>query len=276
MNEEIITSRQNSTVRTVCAISEKKARKESGLFRFDGIKLLGEAIASGMDIRYVVYNAEASERVVGYVREKREELELGGARMVAVSASVFDKISEEKAPEGIVTVAAVPSALKRRYSSADDIPAMSEKILVAQSLRDPANLGTIMRSAYALGIDRLVLTDDCAEIYSPKTLRAAMGAAFRLSVLEVEQSRFVEFIGELRKQGRRVFATALSDNSATLGSFDMRACDCFVIGNEGHGLSNDAISACDGSVIIPMREGAESLNAAAAAAICIWETVTAK
>ena len=276
MNEEIITSRQNSTVRTVCALSEKKARKESGLFRFDGIKLLGEAIASGMDIRYVVYDAEASERVIGYVREKREGLEVGGARIVAISASVFDKISEEKAPEGVVTVAAVPSALKRRYLSGDDIPAINEKILVAQSLRDPANLGTIMRSAYALGIDRLVLTDDCAEIYSPKTLRAAMGAAFRLSVLEVEQSRFVEFIGELRKQGRRVFATALSEESVTLGDFDMRDCDCFVIGNEGHGLSNEAISACDSSVIIPMREGAESLNAAAAAAICIWETVTAK
>lgn len=275
MNEEIITSRQNSLVRTVCALSEKKARKESGLFRFDGVKLLGEAVASGLDVKYVLYNAEACERTLAYVEDKRAVLCERGARIVAVSASVFEKISEERAPEGVVTVAAVPSTLVRRYAAGDALPTADKRIVIAESLRDPSNLGTIMRSAYALGIDVLVLTDDCAEIYNPKTLRAAMGAAFRLSVLVVGADELCDFIAELRSGGRRVFATALGERSDVLGELELKAGDCFIIGNEGHGLRNETIGACDSSVIIPMREGAESLNAAAAAAICIWETVRA-
>ena len=270
---EIITSRQNPLVSLAAGLAERKVRRREGMFRFDGKTLFREALLAELPLYAVLIREGNATEILDFVSDlSRPE----GVRAVLLPDSLFDRISEEKAPEGVVTVAAVPSALKRRYLSDDDIPAMSEKILVAQSLRDPANLGTIMRSAYALGIDRLVLTDDCAEIYSPKTLRAAMGAAFRLSVLEVEQGELVRFIGELRAQGRRVFATALSEDSATLGELDMRACDCFVIGNEGHGLSSETISACDSSVIIPMREGAESLNAAAAAAICIWETVRAK
>lgn len=276
MYGDIITSRQNTLVRNVCALSEKKTRRESGLFRFDGIKLLGEAMSANIAIRQVFFNAETDGRAPEYIRSVRDELERGGAKVVAVSASVFDKISEEKSPEGIVTVAEIPRELCRTYAQRSDLPSPAERILVAESLRDPANLGTIMRSAYALGIDRLVLTDDCAEIYSPKTIRAAMGAAFRMSTLTVKGSELAEFIGLLRESGRRVYATALYENSKTLGDVELRACDCFVIGNEGHGLSDGAVRACDASVIIPMREDAESLNAAAAAAICIWETVRAE
>ena len=276
MYGEIITSRQNALVRNVCALSEKKARRESGLFRFDGIKLLGEAMNAGIAIRQVFFNAEADGKAAEYIRSVREKLESSGAKIVAVSASVFDKISEEKSPDGIVTVAEKPRTLCRVYMGESDIPDVNERILVAESLRDPSNLGTIMRSAYALGIDCLVLTDDCAEIYSPKTIRAAMGAAFRMPTLTVKGSELSEFIGFLRESGRRVYATALYEDSYTLGELALRACDCFVIGNEGHGLSENTVGACDASVIIPMREGAESLNAAAAAAICIWETVRAE
>lgn len=276
MYGDIITSRQNTLVRNVCALSEKKTRRESGLFRFDGIKLLGEAMSANIAIRQVFFNAETDGRAPEYIRSVRDELESGGAKVVAVSASVFDKISEEKSPEGIVTVAEIPRELCRTYAQRSDQPSPAERILVAESLRDPANLGTIMRSAYALGIDRLVLTDDCAEIYSPKTIRAAMGAAFRMSTLTVKGSELAEFIGLLRESGRCVYATALYENAKTLGDIKLRACDCFVIGNEGHGLSDSAVRACDASVIIPMREDAESLNAAAAAAICIWETARAE
>lgn len=276
MYDEIITSRQNSLVRQVCALSEKKARRESGLFRFDGIKLLGEAMSASVAIRQVFFNAEADGRALDFIESVREELERRGVRLVAVSSAVFDKISEERAPEGIVTVAEIPTELCCIFASESDLPESNERILIAESLRDPANLGTIMRSAYALGIDRLVLTDDCAEIYSPKTIRAAMGAAFRMPTLTVKGDSLTAFIGALRASGRRVYATALYEDSLTLGEIELSARDCFVIGNEGHGLSKRAVEACDASVIIPMREDAESLNAAAAAAICIWETVRAR
>ena len=148
-----------------------------------------------------------------------------------------------------------------------------DRLLIAESLRDPGNLGTVIRSCAALGIDVLVLSDDCADIYNPKTIRAAMGGIFRLKVIILSQGEMPYAIKNLRKQGRCVFATALREDSVEISRLSIKRGDCFVIGNEGHGLSDEVIDACDTSCIIPMKNGCESLNASAAAAICIWETV---
>lgn len=271
MEKQVIRSRQNPLVKFVCGLSEKKKRVESGLFRFDGVKLLGEAIASGMTIKHVVYREDAEQRLCGL-------LECVSDVSVPVCAEVFDKISEERAPEGVITVAQMPRAL-HAYAEAEDIGesvGAGERLLIAESLRDPGNLGTVIRSCFALGIDKLVLSSDCADIYNPKTIRAAMGAIFRLPTVTVEADRLCDAVGALEAQGRRVFAAALDDRSVSITDMSLRAGDCFVIGNEGHGLSEKTVAACTSSVIIPMRAGAESLNAAAAAAICIWETVRAK
>ena len=273
MDNHMITSRQNPLVRAVCALTDKKKRAESGEFRFDGVKLLGEALDARIQIRYVFVREDACERYASLV----ERAENAGARVVTVSSDVFSKLTEEKSPEGVLTVADMPDRLHTR-STADGIRASLEnksRILIVESLRDPGNLGTVMRSCYALGIDALVMTADCADIYNPKTVRAAMGAIFRLPTLCVEGAELSDCISALRAGGRRVFATALSDDSREIGSLKLCRGDCFVIGNEGHGLSEGVISACTAPVIIPMREGAESLNASAAAAICIWETVRA-
>ena len=278
MDRPIITSRQNPLVKYFCGLAEKNIRSKEGLFRFDGIKLLREALHSDVEIRYVVYREPIAEGVNTLVKQALDGGKISSENVIAVSAEVFDKISEEKSPEGVITVVRMMERVHIRGSATEmaELIEGGERILIAESLRDPANLGTIMRSAYALGIDRLVLTDDCAEIYSPKTIRAAMGAAFRMSTLTVKGDSLTAFIGALRASGRRVYATALYEDSLTLGEIELSARDCFVIGNEGHGLSKRAVEACDASVIIPMREDAESLNAAAAAAICIWETVRAR
>ena len=118
-----------------------------------------------------------------------------------------------------------------------------------------------------------MLSDDCADLYNPKTIRAAMGGLFRLNIVILEKDSMPLSIEALRKTGRRVYATALKENSVDIGSISLKRGDCFVIGNEGHGLSSEVIEACDAACIIPMKKGCESLNASAAAAICIWETV---
>ena len=102
-----------------------------------------------------------------------------------------------------------------------------------------------------------------------------MGGLFKLKIDTVPAEQLPDAICSLREDGRRVYAAALHTEALELGSFELGQGDCFVIGNEGHGLSNATVSACDACAIIPMREGSESLNAAAAAAICIWETVKA-
>ncbi|MBE6536197.1 MAG: RNA methyltransferase [Ruminococcaceae bacterium] len=270
MNKEVISSRQNPLVKFVCGLAEKKNRRESGLFRFDGIKLLGEALSSDVKIKYVVCKSPMNDVLRRVVDTALSEGRITPDTVLEVSDSVFEKMSEEKAPEGVITVA---HALSSLHEVGEFIPSKEKKILIAESLRDPGNLGTVMRSCYALGIDRLIITDDCADIYNPKTIRAAMGAVFKMRTQSVEAEMLPSFIGELVGDGRRVYATALAENSRNIGEIRLAAGDCFVIGNEGHGLTDGVIRACSDCVIIPMREDAESLNAAAAASICIWETV---
>ena len=278
MDKTVITSRQNPLVKSICGLSEKKIRAREGLFRFDGIKLLREALLSDVNIKYIVYREPAGEAVSELIRSALDEGRITDSAAVAVSADVFEKISEEKSPEGVITVAEslVGVHLRVDAKEADELISSWEKILIAESLRDPGNLGTVMRSCFALGIDRLILTDDCADIYNPKTLRAAMGAIFRLNTVSVPCSELSALIELQKVKGRRVYATALSESSRNIEDVALKAGDCFVMGNEGHGLSDATVDACTASVIIPMREDAESLNAAAAAAICIWETVRVK
>lgn len=270
-DKQVITSRQNPFVKFVCGLSDKKKRIESGLYRFDGVKLLLEAVEAGVDIRHVVYR-EDSEQKIAHVIESVSE------RAVAVSDDVFSKITDEKSPEGVVTVARMSDKLHKSVESMDICKAVAEgeRILMVESIRDPGNLGTVIRSCYALGIDKLVLSSDCADIYNPKTIRAAMGAIFRLPILTVDTAELSCAVKSLMTQGRRIYATALNRESRDIGNIQLSSGDCFVIGNEGHGLCETTVEACTCPVIIPMRKGAESLNASAAAAICIWETVRAK
>lgn len=280
--KEIIQSRQNPKVRFVCGLSEKKKRRESGLFRFDGIKLFEEAVASGLSLHSVLVRDPVGEEAEALLRDALSRGALTEEQILWVSESVFEKLSEEKSPEGILCVARMPVSLHRGLTLAEakaELCGESEKRsawLFAESIRDPGNLGTVLRTSAALGIDRLILSADCADLYNPKTVRSAMGALFRLPVVTVSTEELPSLILALRQDGRRIYAAALRENARVIGSFPLRRGDCFVIGNEGHGLSEAVIDATDGAAIIPMREGNESLNAAAAAAICIWETVRAE
>ena len=272
---EIITSRQNPLIKTVAALSEKKKRKEMGCFRLDGKKLVAEAIQCKLALSALLVREDAMACFLPLCEEACEAGLLPRERVITVASSVFERLTEEKAPEGIIAVAYMPTALHATAEASEisSLVGAGEKILLAESLRDPGNLGTVMRSCAALGIDRLILSDDCADLYSPKTVRAAMGALFRLPTVTVASADFAKAISVLRDAGRHVYATALHREARVIGTWTLEKGDCFVIGNEGHGLSESAITACDGCTIIPMRQGSESLNAAAAAAICIWETV---
>ena len=276
--KELLRSRQNPTVKQICALSDKKHRRESGLFRFDGVKLLSEALAEHLDVRLVVVREDALSMLESILEAAQNEGILSDDAILPVSAEVFEKISEERSPEGVITVAAQMRDTHRELSAEDcaSYPESDERLLVAEALRDPGNLGTVIRSCAALGIDRLIISDDCADIYNSKTIRGAMGGLFRLKIDVAPVGSLPDLIRALSAQGRRVYATALHADAERIGETTLRRGDCFVIGNEGHGLSREVIEACDGCAVIPMKEGSESLNAAAAAAICIWETVRAK
>ena len=268
---EIITSRQNPRIKETCALCDKKSRRKSGLFRFDGIKLFCDCLGK-VDISSVFVRDPESPSVARALEGALSEGYIDEKKIVYVSESVFEKLSEEVSPEGMITVARMPEELHRTFRG--ELP--EGTLLLVESLRDAGNLGTVIRSSAALGIDTLIISDDCAELYNPKTVRSAMGALFRMPTLTVKREEMPTFVRSLRASGRAVYAAALRENAKIVGDFDLKRGDCFVIGNEGHGLSEELIEACDSAAIIPMREGNESLNAAAAAAICIWETVRAK
>ena len=270
---EIITSRQNPTIVKIRKLTDKKYREAERLFRFDGIKLCVEAILSGVELEFILINRERCDEVCGRIYDMCGKYpEDTGARVILLENSLFDTVSEEKSPEGVISVGKyidkfhkIATINKGEALFARD----DERVMLLEDIRDPGNLGTIMRSAAALGINTLVLCGDCADVYSSKVLRGSMGAVFRLNTVRIRDG--VAAVQALREGGRRVYAAALHDNAVSLDDIRLTSNDCVVIGNEGHGLSGDTIAACDGCVIIPMSAGSESLNAAAAAVIFMWE-----
>ena len=267
---EIITSAQNKYVSLARSLSERKQRQKSSLYRFDGIKLMCEAAKKGVSIDFLLIKESAHDTVTERARALYSiEVEAISCKIIAVSDTTFDKISEENAPEGVITVANYDLE-RHRVTGAEELAVgKGEKILLLESVRDPQNVGAILRTAAAFSVDRVIMGKDCADIYNSKTVRASMGAVFSMRIDRVES--IPEAIGALRSSQRRVFAAALDERAERLGKAEFVDGDCVVIGNEGHGLSSDTVAACDASVFIPMAEGVESLNAAVAASVLMWE-----
>ena len=264
-NWQYISSKSNQLIVRMAKLKDKKYRKAEGLFRFDGIKLFEEASQNGAPIRYVFVSESAGEKYKDIVEQNASE-----SFMYVLSDDVFQKLTDEQAPEGIITV----SQNLENITKADNYVSLAKEIvgksiLMLESVRDTGNMGTIIRSAKAFGIDALIVSSDCADLYNPKTIRAAMGALFTQKVIAVDDIANAALA--LRKNGARVFAAALNRDAKRLGSFELRRGDAILIGNEGHGLSEKAIDACDECVYIPMESGSESLNASVAASVCMWE-----
>lgn len=270
---EVICSRQNRSVVELVKLNDRKNRRETQSFRIDGLKLFGEAIRSGIEITRVFLRASDAERlsreaIARYGKSAEHALQ----RTLLLKDDLFDRISEEKSPEGMICIAKYIDKFKKIvtiYNSTDFSQVRNDRVLLLEAVRDPSNLGAAIRSAAAMGVGRIILSADCADVYHPKTLRASMGAVFHLQIDLAEDLAAV--IGQLREAGRRVFAAALDDNAVKLGCFAVREDDCVVIGNEGHGLSREVINACGESVFIPMSDKVESFNAAVAASILMWE-----
>ena len=268
---EVIRSRQNRTVVGVAKLTDRREREQTGLFRFDGIKLAGEALKAGAELPVVLLREEEADGLMARLKDfPAEDLQRQIGRVILLENSVFDRLSEEKSPEGIICVAKHLDKFQKNVTIYDDsvFPA-GERIVLLEAVRDPVNLGAIIRSAAAFGVGRLILSADCADIYHPRTVRASMGALFRQRIDRTPE--LTGAITRLRGAGRRVYAAALDRGAARLGEAAFGEEDCIVIGNEGHGLRPQTIAACDGCVFIPMEDSAESLNAAVAASVLMWE-----
>ena len=265
MNWQYISSKSNSLVIRFAKLKDKKYRKAEGLFRFDGIKLFCEAAQTKAPIEYVLVSESAREKYCSEV-----ENSCLCDKLYVLSDDVFAKLTDEQAPEGIITVCAnLENITKATDLSALALELTEKRVLMLESVRDAGNMGTIIRTARAFGIDTLIVSSDCADLYNPKTIRAAMGGLFSQRVVAVES--IPDAVTEMRKAGTRVYAAALNRDAKKLDEIDLKLGDTILIGNEGHGLSPESINACNECVYIPMESDSESLNAGIAASICMWE-----
>ncbi len=270
VKKDVVTSRANPLVVAVSKLSEKKERDRSGTFVCDGSKLTFEYIKNCGSPLHVLVNEKCATRYLpelAALEDDGTEIEV-----TLVSDTVFPKLTEQRAPDGIMCVGEKSRLGYRREKSVGDGFSREERIIMLCSLQDNGNVGTVVRTALALGYDRVILSADCADIFAPKTLRASMGAVFCIKTNIVDDT--AKSVEELRRSGRRVFAAELRADSVSLDGVELNAGDVFVIGNEGHGIPLDVSMACDESVFIPISPLSESLNAASAATILMWQQRT--
>lgn len=248
-----ITSVHNAAVQLLRELQKPKARRENGLFVCESAKLVGEAVA--LRLVQALFIEKGREAEYAPMIEQAEGV---GCELYVVSTAVMQAVSTAKTPQGVVCTAWIPKPPK----------ALSGRRLVAlDGVQDPGNVGTILRTADAAGFDGAIFGSGCADLYGAKTLRATMGSVFRVPVLPTN-----DLPGTLEAMKREGYAVAATE----LGGQDFYACcprgkAILVIGSEGQGISKPVRDAATHHLALPMRGGAESLNAAVAAGIMIYE-----
>ena len=269
--KEIITSRSNPTVKWAASLSDKKGRMGNKLFLAEGVKLTNEALMSGLPVTHIFISESKKEAVMEKISVFASDEKYKDCMVYVVADSAFEKISTEKSPQGVISVIKYLDNLKyidiiykEEFFLSDD-----ECAIILHSVRDPSNLGAVVRSAAAFGADHIILSSDCADVFNPKTVRSAMGTLFKVKISIV--SDFIGMIKAIREKGRRVFSAELNENALSLDNADLSRSDVVIIGNEGHGIPNDVSVECDSAIYIPISTKAESLNASVAAAIFMWE-----
>lgn len=244
---EIITSRRNPLISDFRRLAGgREERRSLGLCLGQGYKLLTEAIQNHVPVETVLYCGDAPEVPAGI-------------RLQGVSPDILAYVSPMKSAPELLFSCRLPENRKP----------MQGRILLAENMQDPGNVGTMIRTAAAFGFDGILLAGACADPWGPKAVRASMGAVFRLTIWEETDGESA--VRQLRDAKIPIYAAALSEETLTAGRFPFPESLALAIGNEGHGLSETLLRAADKIVRIPMAPGAESLNAAAAAAVLMWE-----
>lgn len=250
----LLTSLQNPKLKSLRSLHARKGRKQAGLFMLETTKLVQEAIASGWPLEEVF----ATEEWVAKYGAPAD------APVTLVAERLFTQLVTTETPEGVVAVARLPQEPELPKVTATSF------FVVADALQDPGNLGTIIRTADAVGATAVLVGPGTVDPYSPKVVRATMGSLFHLPVLV--RSSLYDDLKQLKGQGVAVFATALR-HDRSLYDLDLSGPLAWLVGNEGAGLTPEALALATEAVSIPMPGQAESLNASVATAVCLYETL---
>ena len=248
----IITSKDNEIIKNIKKLKEKKYRLDS--YIVEGIKMVKEAINENQEIALIA------------IREDfKIDFDTKKIKIVTISNKIFNDISDVKTPQGILAV------IKKNQNN--QIETNSDYILALDSLQDPGNMGTIIRTADSANINQIIINKTTVDPYSPKVIRSTMGAIYRTNIIEVEDLKAT--LKEMKLKGFQIITT---DLKATQSIYDINYNNktVVVIGNEANGVSQEILQTADKKVIIPMLGKTESLNASIAASIMIYEYVRQK
>ncbi len=251
----MITSTSNQRIKNLTALVQKaKARKEEKVFIVEGVKMFKEAPRNWIKEVYVSesflhkYNHEDDLEKVGYE---------------VLSDEVFAKVSDTKTPQGILSILKQPE-----YTMEDLLKKKNPLLVILEDIQDPGNLGTILRAGEGAGIDGVIMTNNTADIFNPKVIRSTMGSIYRVPF--VYTSNILETISSLKNKNINCYAAHLKD-SVCYDEPDYKKGTAFIIGNEGNGLKQETADLATSYIKIPMEGKVESLNAAIATSILMYE-----
>lgn len=253
----VIQSRTNAKIKDGCRLTASaKYRREQGLFTLEGLRLCADAAQSGCQVQTLFLTADAEEKG----GERLKILLKNAQKIYTVTEEVAEKLSDTVSSQGVFAI------LQMLPETALAIQ-KGGKYVVLDTVQNPQNLGAIARTAEAFGVNGLIVGGGC-DRYNPKALRASMGSLLRLPVFETE-----DLAATVREIGKTVptFATVPDCTAESICVQDFSGGAAAIIGNEGNGVRKAVLSAAQKRVTIPMRGNAESLNAAAAATVTVWE-----
>jgi TrmH family RNA methyltransferase len=257
-----VTSLSNPIIKDIKALTNKKDREESGTFMAEGLKLVIDALELGWSIRTLVYAKAAKGKSL--VEQVAAKTVAHGGLVLEVSEKVLSSITRRDNPQMVVGI------FEQRWKKLDDLsPAANETLVALDRVRDPGNLGTIIRTADAAGASAVLLVGECTDPFSLETVRATMGSVFAIPVVKCSAE---EFLAWQKRAGGQVVATHLA------GAVDYRTVDytrkatILLMGNEQSGLPDSLAKAANRTVRIPQQGRADSLNLAVATAIMLFES----
>ena len=251
----MITSTSNPQVKELLHLQKKsKARNERNVFIVEGIRMFREVPKDRLE---KVYISES------FYNKKKEELELEQFPVEILSDKVFSHVSDTKTPQGVLSI------VRQKTTSLDEILKVENPyLMILDNLQDPGNLGTIVRTAEGAGVTGILLSRDCVDIYNPKTIRSTMGSVYRMPFLYVDDMD--QILQTLKQEGIKTYAAHLQGKNCYDEENYKSGC-AFLIGNEGNGLRKEIADQADVWIRIPMHGQVESLNAAIAASVLMFE-----
>lgn len=253
---KVITSKENSLIKLISALqTSPKRREENGVFVLEGLRICSDAYDNGIRFDKLIISDTAALKYEADITAFAENSE----ECYKIPDSLFKKISDTASPQGIIALAKMP---ERCASGLEK----SGRYIALENLADPSNLGAVARTAEALGVSGIILSKNGCDPYSPKSLRASMGTLLRIPVFIFE-----DFAEDLKKTGLKTFACVVDKDARSINSIQFSDGCALIIGNEANGITDETKAIADSLITIPMKGKAESLNAAVAASISMWE-----